>query len=424
MQLKQLYATLEFADNEVRLLVVEHYMSRFNVLKVDRVKTDCIKHKRIVKPQVLSSIVTKIVKNAEQALGLKINSLVLCIPSEDVKSLRKRINVTIEDDKKIEMSHIRMGLSKAIHTVYDSSFEFVNLGSITYTLGGISSRTVPIGEKCEHLIMDIELIYANKEIVHSYVQCVEDAGVGVFDICLDSFALAEESAMLEKSMDKAMVLIDLQKEQTVLSLFFKGRMLECGIVPIGYGTWIQDLHQTYNLNVDECEKLLKDTCFDEKGIYDDMISYIWLDKEQQKEVNKKSLYACVEKNVHEWVAQVNEICDPIIAQSNSKCILTGDGADIVGIHSVLTYVNMENELYIPTTIGAREGKLAACLGASYCVKRIMSFNEKIEPGVIDLGETPNIPLSKQRKPKVKDGESKEVEELGFTKKLRNILQSI
>ncbi len=412
MQPKQLYATLEIADNEIRLLVLEYHMSRFNVLKVDKVKTDCIKDKKIIKPQVLSSLITKMMKNAELLLGVRINNVILCIPSVDVKSLRKRINVAIEDGKRVQMDHVRLGLNKAIHTVYDEHFEFVNIGSITYTVGGISSRTIPLDENSDRLVMDVELIYANKEIVHSYVQCVEESGYGVFDICLDSFALAEESAMLEKSMDKAMVLIDLQKEQTILSLFFKGRMLECGVIDIGYGTWMTKLHLQYNLSMDECEKLLKDTCFDEKGIYDDMVTYIWLDKEEQREVDKHSLHQCIKPSLDEWLNQVNEICDPIISQQNCKCIFTGDGADIVGINSMMSSINMNGELYIPTTIGAREAKLAACLGASYCVKRSAGFKANsvvlVEDVVIEV---------KQVKKK------KDVEELGFTKKIRNILQS-
>ncbi len=409
MQAKQLYATLEFAENEVRLLILEYYTSRFNILRIEQIKTDCIQDKKIVKPQVLTSVINKLIKNAETILGFKINNVILCIPSVDVKTMRKRINVAIEEeDKIIRLSHIRLALHKATHTAYDAMYEFVNVGSITYTVGGISSRTLPVDERAEQLTIEVELIYANKEIVHSYVQCVENAGVGIADICLDSFALAEECAILEKSMDKAMVLIDLQKEQTTLSLFFKGRMLECGVLPDGFGKWMNDLRMAYQLSEHECEKLLKESCFDEKGIYDDMIAYIWLDQDKHKEVDKKSLYQCIELSVENWLAAVNEVCDPIITQSNSMCVVTGEGADIVGVHSLLQYINMESELYIPTTIGAREAKYAACIGATYCVKRMDALREQGKDKVEVLRQT--------------SAGIKKEEENGFTKKLKSFLQ--
>ena len=39
MQIKQIYAALEIADHEVRLIVGEFFETRFNVLCVERVKT-------------------------------------------------------------------------------------------------------------------------------------------------------------------------------------------------------------------------------------------------------------------------------------------------------------------------------------------------------------------------------------------------
>ncbi len=408
-QLKQLYASLEIADDEIRLLILDYYMSRFNVLKVETMKIDSIYNKEIVKSANLSAAITKLIKKMEINLGFKINRVLLGIPSVNVKSLRKRVVVDIEEgSRKIKMSHVRTGLKRAIDYDYHADLEFVNVGSIAYSVGGIVSRTAPIDERAETLSMDIELLYADKKTVHTYVKCVEDAGVHVMDICLDSVAIAEESVILEKSMNEAIVLVNLEKSQTNLSLFYKGKLIESTTIGFGYAKWIDSIHRKFGLSRFEGEKLLRESCFDDKGIYDEMLAYIWKDRDTHREVNKIELYECIKEDVQEWIQSINEVCEPFAKQGKSRCVVSGDGADIVGISSVLSQIAMQSELYIPSTIGCREAKYACCLGIAYCTRKMEMFKNKPDY-CIDYTNTTAREVQRN-------------DESGFTKRLKNILQ--
>ncbi|NBK96909.1 MAG: cell division protein FtsA [Erysipelotrichia bacterium] len=410
MQGKQLYASLEIAEDEIHLLVGEYYMSRFNILRSDCIKINqAINNKKIEKPQVVNATITKLLNNAEKALSLKIKKVILCIPSVDVKCVKKRVNVAIEEgSRKILMSHVRNGLEKAVSYEKDSEYEFVNVGSIKYIVGGISSRTIPLDERSDLLTMDIDMLYANKEIVYSYVMCVEACGVSVLDICLDSFAMAEESATLENSMDKYVVLADLQKNDTILSLYYKGRLLECERLGRGYQSWINELHRRHRLSVSEAEAMLLENCFEEKGIYDDIVSYIWMDRDEQKQLTKKQIFETVSERVESWLNAINEMCEPIKDYGNSKFIVSGKGADIVGIGSVLKALILPSQVYVPSNIGVREGKYSACLGAMYCTKKWQEIKN-----IKDVSIEYNNMIAR---------EVKREDDAGFTKKLKNILQ--
>lgn len=410
MQGKQLYASLEITEDEILLLVGEYYMSRFNILRSDCIKINqAINNKKIEKPQVINAAITKLLNNAEKALSLKIKKVILCIPSVDVKCVKKRVNVAIEEgSRKILMSHVRNGLEKAIKYESSDTHEFVNVGSIKYIVGGISSRTLPLDERTDLLTMDVDMLFANKDIVYSYVMCVEAAGVSVLDICLDSFAMAEETASLENSMDKYVVLADLQKKDTILSLYYKGRLLECESIGMGYQSWINELHRRHRLSVVESEAMLLENCFEEKGIYDDIVSYIWMDRDEQKQLTKKQIYNTVSERVEAWLKVVNETCEPIKDFGNSKFVISGKGADIVGIHSVLRGLILPSQVYVPSSVGAREAKFTACLGAMYCTKKWQDIRN-----VKDVSIEYNNLIAR---------EVKREDEAGFTKKLKNILQ--
>ena len=36
--------------------------------------------------------------------------------------------------------------------------------------------------------MNVDLLYADKEVVYAYARCIEKAGLEILDVCLDSYA--------------------------------------------------------------------------------------------------------------------------------------------------------------------------------------------------------------------------------------------
>ncbi len=59
MKRKQIFAALEIADHEVRLVVGEFHETRFNILRVERVKTTGIINKVVVDEQNIVNAVMK-----------------------------------------------------------------------------------------------------------------------------------------------------------------------------------------------------------------------------------------------------------------------------------------------------------------------------------------------------------------------------
>ena len=171
MKRKQIFAALEIADHEVRLVVGEFHETRFNILRVERVKTTGITNKVVVDEQNIVGAVMKAVQNASTVLGYKIERVLLAIPSIDVTRFNKKVNVFVEDgSKRVRLSHIQSGINEAISYKPDEELELVNIGCIKYITNGITSRKMPLNEVCDVLTMNIDLLYANKDIVYSYAR--------------------------------------------------------------------------------------------------------------------------------------------------------------------------------------------------------------------------------------------------------------
>jgi len=415
MKRKQIFAALEIADHEVRLVVGEFHETRFNILRVERVKTTGITNKVVVDEQNIVGAVMKAVQNASTVLGYKIERVLLAIPSIDVTRFNKKVNVFVEDgSKRVRLSHIQSGINEAISYKPDEELELVNIGCIKYITNGITSRKMPLNEVCDVLTMNIDLLYANKDIVYSYARCAEKSGLEIIDICLDSYAIAEEAAIFEQTVDKYVVLIDLERQNTTLSLFTHGKLVNCEVLEGGYGDWLSPLKDKYNLPLDVGFRLIQNTCaLDEKEVGDATV-YIWSEAGTSRQISERDVYKCVIDPINEWIQMINETCQPIIDSGNVRYILTGEGLEIQQIETLAKELNAQSQVYVPQTIGARDCGLVTCLGLFYSWKSQLAVR-KDERTSCDQRDVEKA-VEGVNKPTVDD-------ESGFTKKLKSMLLS-
>lgn len=416
MKAKQIYAALEIADHEVRLVVGEFHETRFNILRVEKVKITGVHNKVIVDEQNVIKAIMKATKNASTVLGFHIERVLLAIPSVDVTRFNKRVNVFVEDgSKRVRLTHIQTGINDAITYKPDKDLELVNVGCIKYITNGITSRKMPLNEVCDVLTMNIDLLYANKETVYSYARCAEKSGLEIIDICLDAYAIAEEAAIFEQTVDKYVVLIDLARQNTTLSLFTHGKLVNCEVLEGGYGNWIAPLKERYGLSLDIGFRLMQNNCsLDEKSVSDGVI-YIWSEGGIQKQMIESEMYKMVIEPIQDWLRTINETAQPIVDSGNVRYVLTGEGLEIQDIEKLLPAMNAQAQIYVPQTIGARDCSLVTCLGLFYSWKSQLAIR-KDERTSCDQRDVEKIVTAVKQK-NVTDDES------GFTKKLKSMLLS-
>ena len=196
MKKKEIYASIEVADHEVRLVDGEFYETRFNILRVEKAPIQGIENLSIVDEQNVVNGIIKVKKQAEDVLGYHIERVLLAIPSVSVQRHNKRVTVIPDaSSKRIRLSDIQKGLNEAVCFKPDPELELVNIGCIKYITNGITSRKMPIDETADVMHMSVDLLYADKEIVYAYARCIEKAGLEILDVCLDSYAMANEAAV-------------------------------------------------------------------------------------------------------------------------------------------------------------------------------------------------------------------------------------
>lgn len=413
MSKKRVYASVEIADQEVRLVVLEIFESRYNVLRVERVHCDGVKNQTIVNEANVVTAIRTAVASAQAALGYRIERVLLAIPSVNVQRNNQKIHVQIEDGtKSIRLFHIQQGYAKAIEKKLSEDVEFVNVNKIVYTVNSQETMKLPLSEECTDFYMDIDLLYADKSAIYSYARCIEQANLEILDLCLDSYAIAQESAILVQSNDRPMIQLDLEQDHCTLSLFTQGKLMSCANLEKGYYWFIEPLATKHHLDSEVAYRLLQNLFQNKIEENDDVIIYIEQKEDARVEISSKELLDVCLPRIRQWIAEINEACAPIVKQAKARYVITGQGTSIPVLALMENAFNAEMSVYHSQTTGARDGAYVCGLGMAYAWNEVNRIhrNEKISVNNNELEES--IDSIENRSTQ---------DEGGFTKKLKNVI---
>lgn len=413
MAKKKVYAAIELADREVRLVVLEVFDGRNNILRVEKAPCSGIVNARIEDEAAVVKAIQQVIKQAQTALGYRIERVLLAIPGQDVERSTQKVRVSIEDGtRNIRLFHVQQGLNRAIQKRVSDENELINVNQILYTVEGETSSRLPVGKETDSFDMEVDLLYASKELLYSYVKCIEQANLEVLDICLDIYALAQETAALSKSEDQAVILLDLDADHTSLALLMYGKIQHSVWMDQGYAAFIQGLQQKYDLSDETAARLLQNIFSSDPDENTDSIIYIEQQEDRRVEITAKELAEAVLPQIRRWIAEINAASSPIVSGGNARYILAGAGSNIPVLKEMEKAFNAPTSVYRVTSIGARDGAYGVPLGLAYAFEARNAIQKE------DKTSVNNNELEESIESIARYGKE---DEGGFTQKLRKVM---
>ena len=185
---KEIYGALEIADREIRLIIGEYFNTRFNIIRVERENCRGISDFVITNKDAVKETVKSLVDKAAKVIGADIERLILLLPSVNFKRYPLKVAVKTQSGI-INKNDVENAISKAMHTNIDRNILIINAVCVKYTCNGITYRRIPEREVADELIVDIDLLCADKSIGFDYVSILEELNIEVLDISLDMYAI-------------------------------------------------------------------------------------------------------------------------------------------------------------------------------------------------------------------------------------------
>lgn len=368
---KQIFASVEVCDHEVRMVVGEFFSPRLNILKVEMIPCSGLSYNTINNADEIISAIETACKQTEQMLSAKLEKVILSIPSYQMQRKSVRVTVPVKGyDGVVSVQDIRNAMKLAERQVsIGKELALVQTVCVKYTIDGIASRRIPIGERAKELVVDIDLLCADRQLAYSLVGCIEKAGLQVMDIYLDTYAAAKEAALFEQSVDRNVVLLKMEREATTVARLSKGKLMESTIVPLGVGSIAARVVDEYGLKREEACELVKYSARLNEKVNSTNPVYIWSVNGNAKKITEAELCKCISPLVSKWVEDMQKILSGILQAGPSTVIITGEGGEMQGLNELLqSSLNCEVRNYIPETLGARNAGMTTCLGLFYAYK--------------------------------------------------------
>ncbi len=367
---KQIFASLEISDHEVRLIVGEFFNTRFNIIKVERIPCGGMSFDQVADPAAVIDAIHRAADDAKKMIGAKVERVILGIPSYNMRRYSLKSTVQIDGiDGEITVNDIRRAIDKAQSVEIGKSYALIQTVCVKYTVNGITSRRIPIGEKASELTVEIDLLCADRKLAFDLVGCVEQSGLQVMDIFLDVYGAAKEAALFEQAVDQNVIILKMERENTTLGLLSKGRLTSCVIDPEGVGTIAGALVDQYGLNSADAAELVKYSARLGEKVYSANPVYIWQAEGEARKITEQQLVECISPKVDAWIDSMSKLCAPILQAGKTAVIITGEGGEMQGLNDLLKrQLKCEVRNYIPETLGGRNAGLTACLGLFYAYK--------------------------------------------------------
>ena len=358
--IKQIYASLQIDENEIKVLVAEYYNTRFNIIRYEKVSSTAVSGYKVVDKQQLSADIKALIDKASKSVGATIEKVLLVLPAYNFKRFPLTSKVYCNGGF-VNKADVSRAISNSLRSNVDNDVVVINPVPVKYVVNGISSRRLPEKEVCDDMSVDIDLLCCDKEMAYDYVAAIENAGVRVLDVCLNTYAIASEAALTSEASKRNVILLDVHNEVTYLSLLTKGKLVSSEIVFEGLQTMINKVYDKYRIPNDAIARLLKyNVSYEDE---DECVVYAWNNNDKAESITNKEISQLVLEPLDNFVEKLVAMCAPIIEKGEVSIFLTGEGEEMAALVKKLKQASdVDVRAYYPETIGVRDANLTALYG--------------------------------------------------------------
>ena len=377
--MREILSSLDIGSSKIKLVVAEVLNGNTNVLCALDEQSRGVKKGAIYNPDETEYAIKKILKKAEENLGLKINKIIVSVNEDSCDFTIGEAQIDIQEDGEVTPSAIQKVLQQSIAGNMVPGNEIVTIIPIKYKVDERSTIN-PKGMKGVSLQVKTVIVSVPKREIYTVAKILEKCNCDVVDVMIPSMGayyahkeyLESKSATLIK--ENTGVVIDIGAETTNIAVINKGIIINNNVLAIGGNLVDQDLAFIYKLELDKAKEVKEKFALANKRNASA--------KNMQEAVNtlgeKVSLnqYEVTEvcmSRLHEMLNQAKNEINYLTKKEISYIIITGGLSEFKGfsleVESVFGPLAKIGKINI---IGARDNKYANSIGM------IKYFDEKLK----------------------------------------------
>ncbi|RSL31351.1 cell division protein FtsA [Salibacterium salarium] len=252
------YVSLDIGTSGVRVIVGEMSGGSLKVIGVGNAPSTGLKKGAIVDIDETVTSIKRAVDEAERMVGLDIEQVVVGVNGNhiDMQTCSGVVAVS-SPDREIRNEDIERVMDAAQVLSIPPEREIIDVIPAQFIVDGLDGISDPRGMLGVRLEMEGTIITGAKTAIHNLLRCVEKAGLGVADICLQPLA-AGSVAVSKDEKALGVALIDIGGGSTTISVFQNGRMQTMLVLNIGGDHVTNDISVGLRTTTEEAERIKKE----------------------------------------------------------------------------------------------------------------------------------------------------------------------
>ena len=377
--MKEIISSLDIGSSTVKLVVGEYYKDEVHVLAVSEVKSKGVKRGIIVNPEETLISLKELFSRSEEMLNIKINKVILIVPSYYAEFLVSEGSSTITNPEGVVESHdIIRTLQACVYNKVPNNKEFIAVTPIEFTIDEEKKTKDPKGMKADKLRCKAVLSLAPKKNVYTAVSLLENIGVSVSDINFGS--VCDYYEFNNKEMDKKnTAIINIGDEKTEVSIFKKGILIETENIELGSKNIDRDICYIYDLSRSRAKELKEKFALAHKrNASTSWSEEVLTNQKENIKINQYEISEIIYSRIKEILELSKKQINLLTKLEISYIIVTGGISELNDFNLVVDEVfGKEMEMYKVKEIGCRHNKYSSALGFIKYYHEKLAFRNRL-----------------------------------------------
>jgi cell division protein FtsA len=358
----------------VAIIGKENEYGKIEILGIGKSKSLGV-HRGVVNniTQTIKSI-QQAVEEAESTSGLKIDSVVVGIAGQHIRSLQHSDYITRADSEEVIGD---VDLDKLVNQVHKLIMlpgeEIIHVLPQEYKVDGQAEIKQPIGMYGGRLEANFHVVVGQVTSIKNVGRCIKSAGLGLGNITLEPLA-SSDAVLSQEEKEAGVALIDIGGGTTDLAIFKDGIIRHTAVIPFGGGIITEDIKEGCSI-IEKQAELLKmkfGSAWPGENKENEIVSIQGLRGREPKEISLKNLSKIIHARVVEIIEQVYvEIKNYGHDEQKKKLIagivLTGGGSQLKHLKQLVEYITgMDTRIGYPNEhlAGDSDAEIASPLYAT------------------------------------------------------------
>ena len=375
--MRQIISSLDLGSNSIKLVVGEMFEGKLLVLSGVNVKSKGIKNGLITDEEKATEAIKQAVKKIESILGIKINKVVLSVPSFSTQFIKGEGTISFDEEKTIEGSDITDVLQASVYKRVSSNFELVSAAPVDFIVDDEKIVKDPKGLTATKLSVNSILTTIPKKNITSLYNCLDSLGIKIADLAFGELADYYEFKINDME-GKTVGTINIGEDKTEIGVIEDGVLVGCEILEIGGKNIDRDIAYIYDLSLEESRKLKEDfaLCHKSNASTSEIVEVTTKSDEKIK-INQYEVSEIVYSRMREILDTAKKSINILTKHEISYIIVTGGSSEIDGFMKVYHEVfNNTRALGSVEDVGVRNNKYSTSLGLIKLYEDKLSFRGK------------------------------------------------